>query len=504
MTFFFSLGVVSLPFFGPCPSGLISLFSFVLVMALQRTAVFKLGCFPPDFSRDDIAKAFHDEFVDRYTVYSIQFVPGGVVKVYFNSSEAKRAVCSQKVMMIGTVECEVLNFSQRSTLVQVHHYPAEADDDELAVVLKDFGDVVGIRSQHWVGLKTITTGTRLCEMKLARDIPRNLRMERMRLKVWYKGQPLECDICKGGHKASECDLRVKCRLCKSIGHFARDCPTPWGRPATNQGVGPAPAVAFAPVSASSPVPAPAPSMEVDSPAVDEVDESASQSILQGVSAVVSSDSNSNGISNESNVSNGSNIVSANVCHDHDQLRNNDSNANAFNINKSNNVSTSANACNDISVSNTSACSGSNLSIEPACNINGNDSAACSVVVHDEIVEAGWASSVPDSVISQISPEVGIILSCVEDGQVVNSPLVSHSDKCTVSDDSSDLDSLGSDWKRPLPKRPSRASKEPVVVVDRRRCASASPLRSRSPVAKARVRGMHAMPPYVGPPRPAKK
>ena len=142
-------------------------------MALKRTAVFKLGPFPPEFTRDDIVKALFDEFAGHYTVLSIQIVPGGVVKVYFNSSEAKKGICSQKVRMTSGVECQVLNFSEHSTLVQVHHFPVEGDDDELANVLKDFGEVVGIHSQHWVGLENVTTGTHLCEMKLSRDIPQS-------------------------------------------------------------------------------------------------------------------------------------------------------------------------------------------------------------------------------------------------------------------------------------------------------------------------------------------
>ena len=168
-------------------------------MALKHTAVFKLGPFPPEFSRDDIAKAFYDEFSSDYTVLSIQIVPGGVVKVYFNSAEAKKGICSWKAMIVSGVECQVLNFSERSTLVQVHHYPAEGNDDDLVNVSKEFGEVIGIRSQQLVGLENITTGTHLCEMKLSRDIPRNLRFDKMRLKVWYRGQPLECDICKGEH-----------------------------------------------------------------------------------------------------------------------------------------------------------------------------------------------------------------------------------------------------------------------------------------------------------------
>ena len=46
-------------------------------------------------------------------------------------------------------------------------------------------------------------------MILNHDIPRTLRVGQSRVKVWYRDQPLQCDICQGDHKVSECDLRNK-------------------------------------------------------------------------------------------------------------------------------------------------------------------------------------------------------------------------------------------------------------------------------------------------------
>ena len=47
--------------------------------------------------------------------------------------------------------------------------------------------------------------------------------------MWYRDQPLTCNICcKGGHKASACPDKGKCLRCHKPGHVARHCPTPWG------------------------------------------------------------------------------------------------------------------------------------------------------------------------------------------------------------------------------------------------------------------------------------
>ena len=103
--------------------------ALLLSMALSRTVVFKAGSFPAELTREDIAQAFYSEFHGVYAVDVIQIVPGGgVVKVTFGSPEAKKALCSAPSKMIGSFECQVLNFRLRSTFVQVHHFPVETDD----------------------------------------------------------------------------------------------------------------------------------------------------------------------------------------------------------------------------------------------------------------------------------------------------------------------------------------------------------------------------------------
>ena len=47
----------------------------------------------------------------------------------------------------------------------------------------------------------------------------------------YVGQPLQCDICAGGHVSRDYPVQGKCRKCLEPGHMARNCTNPpraWG------------------------------------------------------------------------------------------------------------------------------------------------------------------------------------------------------------------------------------------------------------------------------------
>ena len=50
-------------------------------------------------------------------------------------------------------------------------------------------------------------------------------MYNYRCKVWYRGQPIYCDICKEGfHVAYNYPFKGKCLSCDEVGHLARNRP----------------------------------------------------------------------------------------------------------------------------------------------------------------------------------------------------------------------------------------------------------------------------------------
>ena len=58
------------------------------------------------------------------------------------------------------------------------------------------------------------------------EILLNIIIDGMNCRVWYKGQPLVCDLCSNNHKAADCPLKGKCRRCHQAGNFVRNCPKP--------------------------------------------------------------------------------------------------------------------------------------------------------------------------------------------------------------------------------------------------------------------------------------
>ena len=83
--------------------------------------------------------------------------------------------------------------------------------------------------QHFPGHPGVATGTRLVSVLLERDPPRNLFIAGTICRLWFRGQPLICNICsERGHKATVCPNKGACFRCKQKGHFARECRNAWG------------------------------------------------------------------------------------------------------------------------------------------------------------------------------------------------------------------------------------------------------------------------------------
>ena len=108
----------------------------------------------------------------------------------------------------------------------MYNFPYDAPNAYISDPLNFFGTIQRVRYQSWTNLPEVSTGTRVVRINLHHPIPRFLRIHTYRCKVWYRGQPMYCDICKEGtHLASICPYKEKCLSCEGVGHLARHCPT---------------------------------------------------------------------------------------------------------------------------------------------------------------------------------------------------------------------------------------------------------------------------------------
>ena len=98
-------------------------------------------------------------------------------------------------------------------------------------VFRDFGEVKRVKHQSHVSSPGIFTGTRLASIVLNAgvNLPRSITVDGYLCRIWYRGQPLICNLCGvQGHKSISCPNKDKCRRCALTGHFPRSCPNAYG------------------------------------------------------------------------------------------------------------------------------------------------------------------------------------------------------------------------------------------------------------------------------------
>ena len=187
-----------------------------------RTLIIKSG-FPAGTSHAGVAGIIANSLAGL--VDSIKVCPGGIIRISFIDPIYKKTYEDAGSIPFGDVRCAVIS-SVPVTLVMLYLSPFEGSNDKVKDALKVFGDVKEVKHQQWTNVPGVYTGTRLVRMVRKHEIPRSIKIDGVNCRVWYRGQPLECDICHDNHKAADCPLKGKCRRCHEAGHFVRSCPKP--------------------------------------------------------------------------------------------------------------------------------------------------------------------------------------------------------------------------------------------------------------------------------------
>ena len=81
------------------------------------------------------------------------------------------------------------------TRVHVFDFPFEEDDRSLEVALEAYGAVNSVKKQTFLSNQNIFNGTRLVDGALSGVLPRFLMVDGYLCRLWYRGQPLVCNLC---------------------------------------------------------------------------------------------------------------------------------------------------------------------------------------------------------------------------------------------------------------------------------------------------------------------
>ena len=170
------------------------------------------------------------ERIDFERLSAIQFCPRGLIRITFKNASDKEDFARMGSLALDGHDLSVTSSDKPPSLVYVHYFPAEGDDALICDELRKYGEVIGIKHQNFSGIPGLLTGSRILTMVLSDPVPAEFRIDDFPVRVWYRGIPPFCQICKAnGHKAADCQFNGKCRRCGSPDHKAHACARPWGQ-----------------------------------------------------------------------------------------------------------------------------------------------------------------------------------------------------------------------------------------------------------------------------------
>ena len=194
-----------------------------------KTCVIHASEMMANYDKDRVI-ALLRERIDFERLSAIQFCPRGLIRITFKNASDKEDFARMGSLALDGHDLSVTSSDKPPSLVYVHYFPAEGDDALICDELRKYGEVIGIKHQNFSGIPGLLTGSRILTMVLSDPVPAEFRIHDFPVRVWYRGIPPFCQICKAnGHKAADCQFNGKCRRCGSPDHKAHACARPWGQ-----------------------------------------------------------------------------------------------------------------------------------------------------------------------------------------------------------------------------------------------------------------------------------
>ena len=157
----------------------------------------------------------------------VQFLRGGKVRVSFRE-QADRDHFLSEGMRLDDEDIPVTRDAEKVTVLYVRDLPYEVASDDLVDFLSTFGEVLTVERSVAADTPNLCNGNRVLKMVLKDDLPHFISICGYQCRVWYRGQPIQCFVCRQlGHRAQSCPLSGRCRYCHQVGHMARNCAQAW-------------------------------------------------------------------------------------------------------------------------------------------------------------------------------------------------------------------------------------------------------------------------------------
>lgn len=197
----------------------------------RRTVNIHTGIKLSGKSCDEILEAVLSCFSD-YNIHCVQQF-FDLIRVTFDFEAAAVSVLKERGARLFGIWCR-MDGGPPTTIVHLFDYPYEEDEESVSDFFGTFGTVKSVHCQKYISPSKICTGTRLVDLVMTEMPPRQVNVKGYICSVWFKGQPLVCNLCSGkGHRAADCPNKDRCRLCGKRDHFARNCPNPWNNRGTS-------------------------------------------------------------------------------------------------------------------------------------------------------------------------------------------------------------------------------------------------------------------------------